>query len=124
MTEIVYTHTTRSGLKARIVCDNVKGEYPIVALVLTDDFEFPVMLYSNLSECNYSPESYYDLFEYNPWKDVVVDTPVYVSNDNIDWKKRHFSHFDKNYFYVWEDGQTSWTTLRTFKYRYAKLATE
>ena len=33
MSEIVYTHRTRSGLKARIICNNAKGEYPIVALI-------------------------------------------------------------------------------------------
>lgn len=90
-------------------------------MVLTDDFEFPVLLCSNLRECNDNTESYYDLFEYNPWQDVAVDTPVYVSTDNIGWKKRHFSHFDENYFYVWEDGRTSWTTPHTVTYRYAKL---
>lgn len=124
MSEIVYTHRTRSGLKARIVCDNAKKECPIVALVLVDDFEFIVKLYSDLREYNDTTESDYDLFEYNPWKDVAVDTPVYVSNDNINWKKRHFSHFDENYFYAWEDGQTSWTTPHTINYLYAKLATE
>ncbi len=127
MTEIVYTHRTRSGHKARIICNNASGEYPIVALVLSDDFEFTVMLCSNLRECNDNTESYYDLFEYNPWQDVKVDTPIYVSNDNYSicgWKKRHFSHFDGKYFYVWEDGRTSWTTPHAISYRYAKLATE
>lgn len=71
--EIIYTHRTRSGAKARIICENAKGEYPIVALVLTDDFEFPVMLYSNLRECNDNIESYYDLFDYNSLQDVAVD---------------------------------------------------
>ena len=124
MSEIVYTHRTRSGNKARIICNNAKGEYPIVALVLKDDFEFSVMLNSDLRVYDDTTETDYDLFEYNPWKDVAVDTPVYVSNDKINWKKRHFSHFDENYFYVWEDGQTSWTTPYAINYLYAKLATE
>lgn len=123
MSEIVYTHRTRSGLKARIICDNAKGEYPIVALVSGGDFEFSVMFNSDLRD-NDITETDYDLFEYNPWKDVAVDTPVYVSNDSINWKKRHFSHFDENYFYAWEDGQTSWTTPHAINYLYAKLATE
>lgn len=45
--EIIYTHRTRSGAKARIICENAKGECPIVALVLIDDFEFIVKLYSD-----------------------------------------------------------------------------
>jgi hypothetical protein len=124
MSEIVYTHKTRSGLKARIICDNAKGEYPIVALASVGDFEFSVMLHSDLREYDDTTESSYDLFEYNPWKDVAVDTPVYVSDDNISWKKYHFSHFDEKYFYVWGGGQTSWTTPHVIHYRYAKLATE
>lgn len=126
MSEIVYTHRTRSGLKARIVCDNAKKECPIVALVLVDDFEFIVKLYSDLREYNDTTESCYDLFEYNPWQDVAVDTPIYVSCSPglDDWHRRHFAKINNGVFYVWEDGRTSWTTSNMVMYKYAKLATE
>lgn len=121
MTEIVYTHRTRSGLKARIVCDNAKGERPIVALVLIDDFEFIVKLYSDLREYNDTTESYYDLFEYNPWQDVAVDTPVYVSCSPglDDWHRRHFAKFEDDVAYVWEDGRSPWTTSTMVIHKYA-----
>jgi len=93
---------------------------------LTDDFEFPVLLYSNLRECDNDVESLYDLFEYNPWQDVAVDTPVYVSSqpDFRGAVKRHFAKFANGVVYVWEDGRTSWTTTCMVPYRYAKFVNE
>lgn len=125
--EIIYTHRTRSGLKARIVCNNAIGKYPVIALILSDnvDEEFCETFTEDLKHYNFNEESDLDLFEYNPWQDVAVDTPVYVSYASRpdDWHRRHFAKFANGVVYVWEDGRTSWTTPNMVMYKYAKLVT-
>lgn len=56
------------------------------------------------------------------WSKMVVDTPIMVSNDNIDWYCRHFAKYENGLFYVWDDGRTSYTTKAKSTWKYAKLA--
>lgn len=125
--EIIYTHRTRSGAKARIICENAAGDFPVIALVLreSDQVEIPVTLTKELREYVDGTTSW-DLFEYNPWQDLAVDTPVLVCQtiDHNTWVRRHFAKFEAGHVYVWEDGRTSFTTKSVVPYKYAKLATE
>lgn len=56
------------------------------------------------------------------WSKVPVDTPILVrdSQDNK-WFRRHFANFKDDYVYAWDDGQTSWSSLDTVEWAYAKL---
>lgn len=124
--EITYTHRTRSGLKARILSTDIKANCPVLAAILHgDNTERIVQLYRDLS-VSLDALSAFDLFEYNAWQDVAVDTAVYVSSSPSTecWKRRHFAKFEQGKVYVWEDGRTSWTTLTSIAYKYAKLVTE
>ena len=56
------------------------------------------------------------------WYKVAVNTPIMVSNDNIDWYCRHFAKYENGLFYVWDDGRTSYTTNTKSTWEYAKLA--
>lgn len=56
------------------------------------------------------------------WYKMTVDTPIMVSNDNIDWYCRHFAKYENGLFYVWDDGRTSYTTKTKSMWKYAKLA--
>lgn len=57
------------------------------------------------------------------WKDVPVDTKILVREKNIyPWEKRHFAKFENDTVYAWENGKTSFTTVDTMCWPYAKLA--
>ena len=46
------------------------------------------------------------------WSKVKTDTQVLVSDDCENWVNRHFAKYDKekDKFYSWKDGKTSFTT--------------
>ncbi|MDE3023201.1 MAG: hypothetical protein KGI54_15355 [Pseudomonadota bacterium] len=56
-------HVTRGGLKARILCANAKGAYPIIALITDENgTEFPNSTTYNGTAHGSSSKSDYDLF--------------------------------------------------------------
>ena len=111
---ITYTHRTRDGQLARIICtDKVSKEYTVVALVLgtTEIFNSYTR---NLRYYADGTESDYDLFEgVEPeidWSEVKIDTPVWCQFYG-DWYRRHFAGLDKfGQPEAWVDGYTSHTT--------------
>lgn len=56
------------------------------------------------------------------WPKVPVDTPILVSNNNVDWSTRHFAKYADGKVRAWVNGRTSYTTDRMFSWEYAKLA--
>lgn len=58
------------------------------------------------------------------WSKVEVDTPILVSMDGKDWKKRHFASYVDGVVKAWDDGRTSHTEKETCPWCYAKLAEE
>lgn len=56
------------------------------------------------------------------WSKVAVDTPILVSNNNVDWSTRHFAKYADGKVRAWVNGRTSYTTDRMFSWEYAKLA--
>ena len=56
------------------------------------------------------------------WSKVPVDTPILVSNNNVDWSTRHFAKYADGKVRAWVNGNTSYTTDRMFSWEYAKLA--
>lgn len=56
------------------------------------------------------------------WSKVAVDTPILVSNNNVDWSTRHFAKYADGKVRAWVNGNTSYTTDRMFSWEYAKLA--
>lgn len=129
MTEIVYTHRTRAGNKARIICDNlVKVNYPIVAAIVGhNNQEFVCTLTNSLKFMHNNEDHVLDLTEYCPWDDVAVDTPILVSNSqNGPWFKRHFAKYEKTgIVFCFMDGLSSWTNssfdAALTGWKYAKL---
>ena len=63
-----YTHRTRSGLPARIVCTDMAGSLPVLALVLESCYEHTVMLSESLSFTDDGETHDLDLFEVKPWE--------------------------------------------------------
>lgn len=61
------------------------------------------------------------------WTKVPVDTPILVSDNNADWKRRHFAKYKNGKVYTWYDGLTSFTSYdhdenQMIWWPYAKLA--
>jgi len=128
--EVGKIYLTRDGRKARVICiDRKNNERPVITLV--DDFD-KELIYTYTSTGKYydeEEESEYDLVEeYSIWKDIKVDTPVYVKHLPKDtWKKRYFAKYENSTIYAWFDGTTSWTANSSVSYtewKYAKLARE
>jgi hypothetical protein len=127
MTEIFYTHRTRDGLKARIICNDRignGGNTSVVALVLSEIYnkESVYSYDASLSYYGGLRESPLDLFEYSFWQDVLVDTPILVKSYEQDaWLPRHFAKYEDNVVHFWLDGRTSHTTKVTVSAGFAKL---
>jgi hypothetical protein len=66
-------HTTRSGLPARIICTDAKGELPIIALVTVDGGE-QIRTYRSDGHWSHDGESWPDLI------DAPVERVVYVND--------------------------------------------
>ncbi len=57
------------------------------------------------------------------WAKVPIDTPVLVSNDGKEWRRRHFSRVVNGIPHAWMYGSTSWTAHNNeTTYHYIKLA--
>lgn len=59
------------------------------------------------------------------WDKVKIDTRVLVSDDGVNWHKRHFARYTCGRVYTWGYGSTSWSkgnTSDVAPWRYAKLA--
>ena len=57
------------------------------------------------------------------WNKVEVNTPILVRDyEDVEWEKRHFAKYKDGRVYVWDGGRTSWTSNKTYIWKYAKLA--
>lgn len=59
------------------------------------------------------------------WDKVKIDTRVLVSDDGVNWHKRHFARYTCGRVYTWGYGSTSWSkgnVSDVAPWRYAKLA--
>lgn len=56
-------------------------------------------------------------------KNCKVDDRILVSNDRRVWVERHFAKYDAGLdkVFAWAEGKTSWTTVMTYNWKYAKL---
>ena len=83
---------TRDGKEVRIVCTDVKGKYPIVALICEENEE-NVYTYSKDGYWLSKPETKYDLFfapiKREGWLNLYKDSSgVYPSNFIFETEKR------------------------------------
>ena len=131
MTGPIYTHRTRNGLSARILCTDFVdidiNKPVIVAIKKSNNIETLHFLFSDLT-VNQFVESAYDLFECSPWDDVAMDMPVYVRDYEYNpWIPRHFAYYHDGNVYVFQDGKTYHTSTQNahaVPYKYAKLKSE
>lgn len=56
------------------------------------------------------------------WSKVEVDTPILVSMNGQNWKRRHFAGYRNGTVYAFKDGATSWTINLKTEWPYVNLA--
>ncbi len=79
---ITYTHRTRDGKPARIVCDNVAGtQYPVIVLYLSNGKEvqgrYTKRLTYTVCENTHGLDLLEGVEEEINWVEVPIDTPVW-----------------------------------------------
>ena len=112
-----YTHRTRDGRLARIICTDFKNDkYPVLALIDCDGEEDIERYTESLRYYNADSESADDLFEISPWDEVKVDTPVWTYNACKEWAPYHFAKYENNTVYLWCLGATSHSCEGDFIY--------
>jgi hypothetical protein len=102
--------TVVGGHPARIVCeDRFSDSHLKVALVRRGESEDVFVLTRTFCIAKDGRDPYLEL--HNEWKDVPVDTPIWVRDEpDESWLKRHFSHFQYSRVYAYTDGCTSHTS--------------
>ena len=108
---IQYTHKTREGRPARIVCTDMQSsKTPVIALIKRGDGkEDPILLSSELQASGTGKEPF--LIEKSIWEDVAVDTPVWVRHAySRSFFQAHFAKYENGCVYIWDSGRTSHTT--------------
>ena len=58
---------------------------------------------------------------YTDWSKVKVDTKILVSDDGIEWHRRHFARYEDEKIYAFMNGSTSWVGGILQHWEYAKL---
>ena len=112
-----YTHRTRDGRYARIICDDriIDNEYSVLALILDGSIE---ELYAFVKDSMWwlkgGEETRHDLIKgakpslpKTDWTKVPVDTPIWVREGDR-WLARHFAEYDEK-IYAFVNGGTSHT---------------
>ena len=59
------------------------------------------------------------------WSEVAIDTPILVSNNEVNWYRGYFAGFDGNFVSAWKGGAPSWSAQfddYVTRWKYAKLA--
>jgi hypothetical protein len=113
-----YTHRTRDGRYARIICDDrfVDGaKYPVIALVLHEGHDYSECYTKDLKKSTGTIASSSDLFKgakpslpKTDWTKVAVDTPIWVREEYMEkWVPRHFAKYANGFVYAFKDGRTS-----------------
>lgn len=93
---INYTHKTRSGLLARILCDDYAGpcaDKPVVTAIKGKHWEDIVYLTKDLKGDANGSEHEYDLFERDPFEDYKPGDVVLL-RFNGDWRIHIFAGVD------------------------------
>ena len=87
------------------------GIWTVVESETNGEFDF-YQKYKVLSDHYMSQLMRMEFAEVIDWSKVKTDTQVLVSDDCENWVNRHFAKYDKekDKFYTWKDGKTSFTT--------------
>lgn len=89
-------YRTRCGYPVRVLCVDIKGQYPVVFAVEYPNGDEYVNTASSEGKVWFVAEDDCDLIEVSPWEDFKKDDKVMVRNGDCEgWTHRHFSHTDE-----------------------------
>jgi hypothetical protein len=115
----VYTHRTKYGYPARIVCTDVVHKiYSVLALILVSEgIEVNKLYTGDLFYYIENGDSHYDLIKGSKpsapktdWSKVEVDTLIWVKTSLGHWLRRYFCKYEGGVVWAYNDGCTSFTT--------------
>ncbi len=120
-------YKTRSGHPVTVYATNLRGKYPVLAVVhnTTGDKDLEIRCTKEgLFYCEKITE--YDLIKVSPYAHIKIDDKVLVGGAPEFKNKRHFAGIsDKGFPMTWEFGKTSWTgSYDTETWSYCELYTE
>ena len=121
--EMGKTYKTRNGSSVRVLCIDAPGDFPVVVLIAGTYLDRytaggVIKLEGKLGvdNCNHL-----NLIERDHWKDVAVDTKIWVRNcEGENWIPAHFCEGVDGEVLSYANG-TSHTTTRVLCWKYAKL---
>lgn len=115
----------RNGAEARILCVDANGDYPIVSLAKDGACRTHTKEGTIHKPDSAWGQSHYDLMPIGKYN-YETDDKVLVSNDNVVWFNRHFSHEKNGIAYTFECGRTSWsnTISSVSEWKFCKKASE
>ena len=109
-------YKTRTGLSVRVLCNDAKGKFPVIALVLGVSGQSSEYIIRTTLEGSYyeREESENDLIEVSPYDDFEIDEPVMVRDSDgavmSRWQRRYFAGINESgYPLAWAEGMTSWS---------------
>jgi hypothetical protein len=114
--ELGKAYVNRAGRRVRIICVDKEGAFTVVGLEQPDDSRLGESVRTFWEDGTYGNGdggSDWDLVaEYNLWRDVAVDTKVWVRDSpDRDWLPRHFAGVTPaGLVAVFPAGATSWST--------------
>lgn len=105
-------YKTRSGLDVEVLKVDLKAKQPVVAYVTTKDGSQSAGHFcKNGSYIEESTIYDLDLIEVSPYDEFQIDDKVGVSNDGLNWHKRHFAGVSSDgRAMVFDHGRTSWSS--------------
>jgi len=128
MIDITKKYRTRDGRPVRVLCVDLKGEQPVVALIMCADGDESVLVFD--ADGKYLHKSRepanLDLIEISPYEDFKIDEPVMVRDTTDDhWQPRHFAGADeRGRPLTWSDRGTSWSTNLCVEWSFCRRPTE
>jgi hypothetical protein len=108
MIDINKKYRTRDGEPVELITTEGRGDYSVLGYVGNGSnlFSWDENGYFRLEQDGDSR----DLVEVNPYEDWEIDDKIEVSEDGVDWRRRHFAGVDKKgKLSAWASGKTRWS---------------
>lgn len=112
MIDLTKTYRTREGSPARFLTKIQNPDYPLIFAIKGSDGIETINTYTETGRYYCEDEhGLEDLVEYNPWKDLPIDTPIYVADEpQKEWIPRYFAGLDQyGKIKAFNNGTTSFT---------------
>lgn len=116
-------YKTRCGYPVRVLCiDRKDTVWPVVAMYQKENCE-GVSFHKINDGTSWNGQDF-DLVEVSPYEDFKKDDKVMVSRDGTKWIKRYFSHEENGVPYIFNNGNTSWSSRYSKAWEFCRKPTQ